>query len=88
MSKTFYESGRNLLKTGLKLGQMLGYNEKDPVKLIEFLKKKSAEEICKQAYSIIEEWLPVRKESFLNISRMIIIICTHNMLEICLVYIK
>lgn len=67
IGKTFYENGRNLLKTALKLGEKLGSQEKDPVKLVEYLKKQSAEEISKQAFSIIEEWTLVRKKIFLSV---------------------
>lgn len=64
MYNTFYEHGRNLPESGLKLGQKLGCGEKDPEKLVEFLKKQPADEICKHAYSILEELLKVKTRRF------------------------
>ncbi|KAK7590733.1 hypothetical protein V9T40_002346 [Parthenolecanium corni] len=52
---TYYGSKRNLPKLGFKLGEKLGFNEKDPEKLVEFLKKQPADEICKQAMAVLAD---------------------------------
>lgn len=62
---TYYGSKRNLPKLGFKLGEKLGFNEKDPEKLVEFLKKQPADEICKQAMAVLAD---ISKVSFSKIA--------------------
>lgn len=50
-----YKKKHNSVKTGFKLGQKLGSDEKDPEKLVDFLKKQPAEELCKQAFAVLAE---------------------------------
>lgn len=71
MYNTFYEHGRNLPESGFKLGQKLGCGEKDPEKLVEFLKKQPADEICKHAYSILEELLKVKTRRFSKVQNLL-----------------
>lgn len=46
---------------GFKFGQELGFHEKDPEKLVEFLKKLPAEEITKKATSLLYDSGKVKK---------------------------